>query len=204
MLTARDCGHPLPFAFAAAEAARIARDPTCRSVGPLVALALFGAFWLVVRRHFPDRPRSRWTLHLIDEPYFTHWCAALGAAIPIAAYTVVKSVVLLALGRSPEPPTTFALGAYLFFFAMAAWGVFVRRRWVLTRELQRRDPGPAASEFEGYRVAQLSDLHIGGLTPRRWGEAWARRSNAAAPDLVVVTGDLGRERRRLPRRHRAK
>ena len=45
-------------------------------------------------------------------------------------------------------------------------------------------------EFDGYRVAQLSDLHIGGFTPRRWGEAWARRSNAAAPDLVVVTGDM--------------
>jgi uncharacterized protein len=104
-------------------------------------------------------------------------------------YTVGKAVVELALGRRPEPPTTFALGAYLFFLAVAAWGVFVRRRWVLTRELSVEIAG-LPPEFEGYRVAQLSDLHIGGLTPRRWGEAWAKRSNAASPNLVVVTGDL--------------
>ena len=52
-----------------------------------------------------------------------------------------------------------------------------------------RHPG-LPPEFDGYRVAQLSDSHIGGLTPRRWGRAWAARSNAAAPNLVVVTGDM--------------
>jgi len=44
--------------------------------------------------------------------------------------------------------------------------------------------------FDGYRVAHLSDLHIGALTPRSWGDRWVRAANARRPDLAVVTGDL--------------
>ncbi len=60
---------------------------------------------------------------------------------------------------------------------------------MLRREVEITIPG-LPREFDGYRVAQLSDLHIGGLTPPRWAEGWAKMSNAAEPDLVVVTGDL--------------
>jgi uncharacterized protein len=67
--------------------------------------------------------------------------------------------------------------------------VFVRRRWVQKRELDVVVPG-LPHEFDGYRVAQLSDLHIGGFTPPKWGDKWARIANAASPDLVAVTGDL--------------
>ena len=45
-------------------------------------------------------------------------------------------------------------------------------------------------QFEGLRIAQLSDLHIGTLTPRSWGLAWSRSANDCAPDLAVVTGDM--------------
>ena len=44
--------------------------------------------------------------------------------------------------------------------------------------------------LEGLRIAQLSDLHIGTLTPRSWGLAWSRSANDRTPDLAVVTGDM--------------
>jgi len=44
--------------------------------------------------------------------------------------------------------------------------------------------------LDGYRFAQLSDLHIGPLLTKRWLERVVRRVNAIAPDCVVVTGDL--------------
>jgi predicted MPP superfamily phosphohydrolase len=177
------------FALAAAELMRRSGMHYPAFAGALIALALFLVFVRRMRRLFPDRVRSRWTLHLIEEPFFVHWCAALGSSLPILLYAFGKAVVLALRGQAPQLPGMFALAAYLGAFAISVWGVFVRRRWVRTRELDIVIPGlPAA--FDGYRVAQLSDLHLGGLTPPKWGEAWARLANAAAPDLVAVTGDL--------------
>lgn len=179
----------LTFALAAVELMRITGVPRPVLAGSALSLALLALFVRRLRRLFPDRARSAAALHLVEEPYFAHWCAALGAFLPIAAYAIVKALVMLATGRSPELPSTFALAAYAVALGIAVWGVFVRRRWVLTRELELVIPGLPA-EFDGYRVAQLSDLHIGGLTPPRWTDGWAKKSNAAAPNLVVVTGDL--------------
>ncbi|TNF28331.1 MAG: metallophosphoesterase [Deltaproteobacteria bacterium] len=47
---------------------------------------------------------------------------------------------------------------------------------------------PAA--LDGYRVVQLSDLHVGPILTRRWLERVVRRVNAIDADCVVVTGDL--------------
>src|SRR5439155_19156687 len=43
--------------------------------------------------------------------------------------------------------------------------------------------------FDGYRIAQLSDLHIGGLWPKARAERWARRVNALDVDSIALTGD---------------
>jgi predicted MPP superfamily phosphohydrolase len=177
------------FALAAAELARIAGSPTPRLLGCVLALVLFVSFVRRLQTMFPDRPRSPVALHLVEEPFFAHWCAALGSCIPIAGYALVKLAISIARGEAPALPSTFALAAYAIALAMSIWGVYVRRRWVLRRELELTIPG-LPREFDGYRVAQLSDLHIGGLTPPRWAESWAKMSNAAAPNLVVVTGDL--------------
>jgi len=179
----------LTFALSAIELMRVVGAPKPALAGSLLALGLLGLFARRMRRLYPDRARSSMALHLIEEPYFAHWCAALGACLPILAYAIVKIAVLAALGRRLELPTTFALAAYAVALVIAVWGVFIRRRWVLTRELDLVIPG-LPREFDGYRVAQLSDLHIGGFTPPRWGDGWVKRSNAAAPNLVVVTGDL--------------
>jgi len=42
---------------------------------------------------------------------------------------------------------------------------------------------------EGVRVAQLSDVHVGRLTPRSHVRAAVAAATAARPDLIVMTGD---------------
>jgi predicted MPP superfamily phosphohydrolase len=42
---------------------------------------------------------------------------------------------------------------------------------------------------EGVRIAQLSDIHVGTLTPVAHVRAAIAAASAAAPDLVVLTGD---------------
>jgi len=44
--------------------------------------------------------------------------------------------------------------------------------------------------LDGFRIVQLSDLHLGPLLDRRFAASLAERVNELAPDLVVVTGDL--------------
>lgn len=44
--------------------------------------------------------------------------------------------------------------------------------------------------FDGYRIAQLTDLHITRVFPRRWAEEVVSRTNAIGADLIVVTGDF--------------
>lgn len=179
----------VPVAFAMVGAARALDLPQPSLIGAAVAFALFLPFPWRARHLFPDRPRSRLMLHLVDEPYFVHWCAALGAAIPIALAFTLVPLGQLVWGHPLRFPFGFAAIAYGLTFALALWGVFIRRRWVKEREVEIEIPGlPQA--FDGYRIAQLSDLHIGGLTPRAFGESWAKRANAHGADLVAVTGDM--------------
>jgi hypothetical protein len=45
-------------------------------------------------------------------------------------------------------------------------------------------------ELDGFRIVQLSDLHIGPLRGRRFAESLVSRVNSRSADLVAVTGDL--------------
>ena len=45
-------------------------------------------------------------------------------------------------------------------------------------------------QFEGYRVLQLTDLHISRLFQAAWTRSVVERANAADVDLIVVTGDF--------------
>jgi len=46
------------------------------------------------------------------------------------------------------------------------------------------------SSLDGFRIVQLSDLHIGSPMRRRFVERIVSRANALSPDLFVITGDV--------------
>lgn len=75
-----------------------------------------------------------------------------------------------------------AVGLGLVGTASALGEVAVRRVPVRLRRL------PAA--LTGFRVVQLTDLHIGPTIGREWLERVVARVNALDPDLVAITGDL--------------
>ena len=47
-----------------------------------------------------------------------------------------------------------------------------------------------APEFEGLRIVQISDLHVGPTIGERYVRNVVRMSNAQHPDLIVLTGDI--------------
>ncbi|MGE0322626.1 MAG: metallophosphoesterase [Polyangiaceae bacterium] len=129
---------------------------------------------------FADQPRPGWLVWGI-ELVFAHLIGALLALIllPVAALIAWGAGLLAAA----------PLVAYLLGVTVAGYGVFIRRRWIVVRELEVPcEELPSA--LDGFRVAHLSDLHIGSFDPLSVGLRWADRVNALEPDLVAVTGDL--------------
>jgi predicted MPP superfamily phosphohydrolase len=151
-----------------------------------VALPLGLALWLATALRFhrilgdPERPR--WLVRLIDEPMFWNWG---GSLIGLPLFVLSLPVSLFSDLRVLDA----ACVAWLIGLAIAGWGLWVRRRWVEIREVEVPVEGlPRA--FDGYRLAHLTDLHIGSYDPKQTGLAWAKLANALDPDLALVTGDL--------------
>ncbi|MEW5723862.1 MAG: metallophosphoesterase [Thermodesulfobacteriota bacterium] len=73
--------------------------------------------------------------------------------------------------------------------ALSGYGLHQARRTPETMEVTATLPNlPPA--FEGFRLVQISDLHVGPTVGRGFVEAVVKRVNALAADAVVFTGDL--------------
>jgi predicted MPP superfamily phosphohydrolase len=180
----------LPVALGVAELARRLGWPLPALIGFAWAVAGVTLFVGRARAGMPDRKgRHPALVRLVDIPYFIHWCACLWTLVPSVLAAVFAPIVDLLRGSPPHVPAGVFMYAYLSGLAVAGYGVLVRRRWY--RVVERDVPVPGLdARFEGLRIAQLSDLHIGTLTPKSWGLRWSRSANERAPDLAVVTGDL--------------
>jgi predicted MPP superfamily phosphohydrolase len=73
-------------------------------------------------------------------------------------------------------------------YAVAVVAGYVGSRWLQVRELEARFPDLPAG-LDGMRIVQVSDLHVGPHTSRRYLTRVARAIQAALPDLIAITGD---------------
>ncbi|MDE7159953.1 MAG: metallophosphoesterase [Muribaculaceae bacterium] len=84
----------------------------------------------------------------------------------------------------------FGLPAALVAFFLMWWGALWGRKQLEVREVEFYSP-KLPEAFEGYRIAQFSDAHVG-----TWGNDTAFISrlvdsiNALKPDMIVFTGDI--------------
>jgi hypothetical protein len=130
---------------------------------------------------FDDRPISPLRRWLVEKPWYTHWCAGLGSLPMAALLSPMLWVPSLETGH-------VAASAYLAALGLAGWGVFVRAHRVRIRTVDvfvDRLPEP----LEGYRIAHLSDLHVGAMIPPERARRWVDRTNQIGADLVALTGD---------------
>jgi len=134
------------------------------------------------RAGMADHHRSPWLTSLIDEPYYVHWTACIFSLVP----SIVAAIVCSIAGWSVSAPFMWI---YLAGLIVCGYGVIVRRRLFVVRKVEVPITGLHPS-LDGYRIAQLSDMHIGAMTPRKRADAWVRAANALSPDLTVITGDM--------------
>jgi uncharacterized protein len=120
----------------------------------------------------------------------------LGVAFLLLTSTLATSAVFALLGAaSADPPDpvvvararAFAVGGIAFVLA----GVGLRQG-LAPPVVQRVEIALARwpQALDGFRIVQISDVHIGPLLDGRFAAAVAERVNALAPDVVAVTGDL--------------
>ncbi len=91
-----------------------------------------------------------------------------------------------------EKKAASGLGAFalaLLALALAGYGMREALRVPVVREVRMQIPGlPEA--LNGFRIAQLSDLHIGPVFNRQWLADVVARTDSLNPDLIVITGDV--------------
>jgi predicted MPP superfamily phosphohydrolase len=135
--------------------------------------------WSALRNPFEHRSRSRVHLHLFMWPFYLWWTICLTHLLfaPLA-------LLVAALSRASLDQALAVAGGLSVASGFAA----LRRSPRIVRH--RIGIADLPPELEGYRIAQLSDLHCGPFTPAERVRRWVARANALAPDLMVVTGDL--------------
>ena len=105
-----------------------------------------------------------------------------------AAAGAIGLLVGAPFGHAADAGRIGALAALLIGGGILLAGWLGSRRLVV-REVEARVPDlPEA--FDGLRIVQLSDLHLGPQTSRRFLARVTRTVRALAPDLIVATGDL--------------
>ena len=78
----------------------------------------------------------------------------------------------------------------LFLFAAMWWGTLVNINKLRINEVTIESPR-LPKQFDGYRIAQISDLHVGSRgSDTSFAEKLASEINAQKPDLILFTGDI--------------
>ncbi len=123
------------------------------------------------------------------------------AALDHAVFRHISRVVRRRAGRKghepfpdsfmpPHPgPNTVNLVLVGLALVMTVWGLYGARRTPDVKEVIIPIEGlPPA--FDGFRIVQITDVHVGPTIRRPFVERVVRRVNELEPDLVAFTGDM--------------
>jgi predicted MPP superfamily phosphohydrolase len=128
---------------------------------------------------------------------------AMGFFSSLLLLTVLRDLVLLVValfgGTSPQLLRASAIAVPLLALGVTVVGFINARRVARVVEVEVPIAGlPAA--LHGYRIVQISDIHVGPTIKRGYLNAIVTKVNALQPDAIAITGDLvdGSVRRLAP------
>jgi predicted MPP superfamily phosphohydrolase len=161
----------------------------------LPAKILIGGLLLVASQHLVINRMSSGSVFAPEypRPLIILFTLLFGGTVLLAVFQialdVVSLVVALANGRFPVVPPELRYAMAVAAFGLAAFGVSQAVRVPPVKNVELAIAGLPA-EFEGYRLLQLTDLHISRLFPESWAEEVVARSNSLDVDLIAITGDF--------------
>jgi predicted MPP superfamily phosphohydrolase len=116
-----------------------------------------------------------------------------GAIVLLAVFQIALDMVSLAIipfkRGFPFAPAGLRYGMGVLAVGLSAYGVSQAIRVPSLNDIEISVAGLPA-EFDGYRMVQLTDLHISRLFPAAWTKEVVSRTNALNADLIVITGDF--------------
>lgn len=149
----------------------------------LAALFLLLPFAILARSFSGAGYPSAWTRIFLFRPF---WYAQL--LLPLLAGAGLAGALFgLAFGGAGRDGRIVVSLAAVLLLVLVIWGYAGTRR-LTVRRLDAAFPDLPA-ELDGLTIAQLSDLHIGPHTSRRYLARVAAEVRGASPDLIALTGD---------------
>lgn len=134
-------------------------------------------------RGWPFYPRASFRLFVVRVVLYGQLLLPIGAVAGAVGLLVGWPLgIPLLLGR-------ILAAAALLVAALVLLAGYVGSRRLVVREVEARVPGLAAA-LDGLRIVQISDLHVGPHTSRRFMSRVAECVAGAAPDVIAVTGDV--------------
>jgi hypothetical protein len=117
------------------------------------------------------------------------WLGTLLLLLTALAASELARIALAGTVEEPQLSRALALGVIGIVGCTAIYGVASAIGSVAVRQVTvTLDRLPAS--MSGFKLVQLSDMHVGPLIGRGWVEELVARVNALEPDAVVITGDL--------------
>ncbi|MEM9694343.1 MAG: metallophosphoesterase [Myxococcota bacterium] len=116
----------------------------------------------------------------------------MGLAFLLLSVLALSDLLRIAVGDAVAPQP-WARGVAAVTLAVVAIGALVGLQRPRAAVPIKRVPLALAkwpSSMTGFRVVQLSDVHIGPTLGRPWLAGVVEQVNELAPDVVVITGDL--------------
>jgi len=156
------------------------------AVFAVVALALYTTLPLaafVKWRGWPFYPNAAFRL-LVVRPF---WYTQL--MLPLVAVGSTVGVLVGSLFDFPLEGGRIAAAVVLTVVGVLFIAGYLGSRHLVVREVDASIPN-LPEEFDGLSIAQVSDLHVGPHTSRRFLDRVVSTIRGLAPDVIAVTGDL--------------
>lgn len=116
-----------------------------------------------------------------------------GAIVLLAAMQVILdlvSILIFAVTWSfPAVPPGIRYAMGLVALALAIFGISQAIRVPPVKRIEVQIPG-LSPDLDGYRMVQLTDMHISRLFTGTWARGVVEKTNGLDADLIVITGDL--------------
>ncbi|HVT04719.1 MAG TPA: metallophosphoesterase [Thermoanaerobaculia bacterium] len=163
-------------------------------LGLLVVFALSALSFLPFQAGRATSLRVRSALHWIGyisvSLVATLLVLVMTADVFRSLYWAIRGMTFLASGLSLPVlhSTSFSPELLALAIAMAAVGLVQARRPRVRRVAIPIENLPSA--LDGFRIVQLSDVHVGPGIGASFVRSIVRRTNKLRPDLVAITGDL--------------
>jgi len=154
-------------------------------LGGMLGLARKYALWFAIAGtlSFPlAQMAERYLENVLSRTLYTLASAWMGVFFLLFAALLIYEAVRLIW---PLPPMTAGL-VIIFIVSLLTLGAVINDLFLYERQVEI----PLANLEKEVRIVQLSDLHIGTIKDKAFLQRVVKRTNAAKPDLVVITGDL--------------